>query len=330
MKLSLRLSSDLEPEPIREGARGAVAAGLERVWLADNPRERSSIVTAAHLAALEPSLSIGLGIVSARERNPIVLAQEALALQGYCPQGVILGLGLGDSREIGNLGLAKRSGLALLRETTQIVRALSQGDEIPALGDDGAGTVGLKFTGRPLPVYFGAIGPKTLRLAGEIADGVVLSLGTTARAARTAVTTALEAERAPGLAPTVETVCYVAFGGLDDAAADRMQMFAAHVLKVFFAQPGLEVLLEGTGVGPQEAAGLVADYEHGVPLPAEVVDAISIAGSVEHCIERMRAYQSAGVNEIALGLGLWNSSFADALADAARLSAAWKETAEWT
>jgi 5,10-methylenetetrahydromethanopterin reductase len=317
MRLSLRLSSDLEPDAFREGAREAAAAGMQRVWLADNPRERSSIVTASYIAALEPTLGIGLGIVSARERHPVVLTQELLALQGYCSQPVIAGLGLGSGAEIELLGLPNRSGLALLRETTQIVRDLSSGREIAAFGG-GAKTFGLKFKEAALPVYVGAIGPKTLRLAGEIADGVVLSLGTTARAAHTAVSTATSGDRSADLGG-MTTVCYVAFGGLDDDSVNRMQAFAAHMLTVCSAQPALAVLLEGTGVGAAEAAELVAAYERGTELPTEVVDSLTIAGPVEHCIRRIRAYEAAGVDEIALGIGRWNTSLGGAVKDAGRL-----------
>jgi 5,10-methylenetetrahydromethanopterin reductase len=318
MKLSLRLSSDLEPDTIRTMAAGAVAAGMERVWLADNPRERSSVVTAAYLAAREPSLGIGLGIVSARERNPVVLTQEALALQAYCDHPVIVGLGLGDSLEISLLGLENRSGLGLLSDTTRVVRAISSGREIPAL-DGSDKTFTLKFQGSPLPVYVGAIGPKTLQLAGEIADGIVLSLGTTAEAAATAVRTARSADRPAELAGPVTTVCYVAYGGHDDAAPERMQAFAAHMLAACAARPAFGVLLEGTGLDAEGAGRLVAAYHDGTPLPADVVDAMSLAGSVENCVERMRAYEAAGVDEIALGMGRWNTSLDDTLHDAGRL-----------
>lgn len=202
-----------------------------------------------------------------------------------------------------------------------MIRALATGGEVAAF-DGSDQTFGLKFRGTSLPVFVGAIGPKTLRLAGEIADGIVLSLGTTPEAAATAVRTAGSAERAPGLDTAVHTVCYVAFGGLDDDAAERMQPFAAHLLAACAARPAFGVLLEGTGVDAEGAGRLAAAYQAGTPLPAELVAGMTLAGSLEHCIERVAAYRAAGVDEIALGMGRWNTSLAETLADAGQLVAA--------
>ena len=325
MKLALRLSSNLPPDVIRRAADGAIEAGIDRVWLADNPRERPAVVTAAHMSAYAPSLQIGLGVVSARERNPVILTQEILALQAYCSRPLIVGLGVGEPTHTRLLGLPSGSGLGLLRRTAQTIRSLSAGTAIPSLDADGE-PFALKFDGQVPPVYFAAIGPKTLQLSGAIADGVVLSLGTTVAAAGTAVANIRRGIEGAGEPRTVEAVCYAAFGGTDAGAPQRMQAFAVHVLREFFAQPGIEVLLEGTGVDKDVADDLVAKYERGIPIPDEIVDAIAIVGPVEHCVERIRAYQAAGIDEIALGMGTWNTSLDQTLSDMADLLSALSAT----
>jgi 5,10-methylenetetrahydromethanopterin reductase len=300
---------------------GAIEAGIDRVWLADNPRDRPAIVTAGHLSAYAPGLQIGLGVVSTRERHPVILTQEVLALQAYCSRPLIVGLGVGEPSHTRLLGLPSGSGLAMLRRTADTIRSLSAGAKIPSFDADGK-PFGLKFHGQVPPVYFAAIGPKTLQLSGAVADGVVLSLGTTVAAATTAVGHIRRGIRSTGTPRTVETVCYCAFGGTDAGALQRMQAFAIHVLREFFAQPGVEALLEGTGVDKRTADDLVAAHQRGIPVPDDLVDAIAIAGPVEHCVERIRAYQAAGIDEIALGMGGWNTSLDQTLSDMAELVSA--------
>ncbi|MBU2695448.1 MULTISPECIES: LLM class flavin-dependent oxidoreductase [Pimelobacter] len=325
MKISIRLSSDLSPERVLEGADGAAAAGLSGVWLADNPLERSAPISAAVIAARHPQLDIGLGIVSARDRHPVVLTQEMVALQSYTRGRVAVGLGLQSDEHRKLLGLPARSGLELLRTTAGLITELSAGREVPALGE-GEGTIRLKVTAdAPLPVFVGAMGPKTLALAGEVAHGAVLSLGTTAAAARDALGTARAHFTPSEVADHFDGVCYVGFGGVGEGSYARLETFAAGYLRIIVAHPFLSMLLDGTGLDLAQAAEVVAAYDAGTPVPREVVTVMGIGGSLEECLDQLQAYADAGVDDVALGIGLWNDTLPATLADVATLARAWSQ-----
>ena len=76
---------------------------------------------------------------------------------------LILGLGTGD---------AGPGALDELRETVGRVRRLLRGEDLE--DDEDPRRLSLP-PGRDVPIWVSALGPKAMRLAGEIADGVILN-----------------------------------------------------------------------------------------------------------------------------------------------------------
>ena len=90
---------------------------------------------------------------------------------------MILGIGAGD-RPLMALGM-RPARLASLRASIEAIRALWSGGDVTV--EDRAFVLEhahMRFAARPdIPIYVAASGPKTLELAGEIADGVILLVG---------------------------------------------------------------------------------------------------------------------------------------------------------
>ncbi len=114
-------------------------------------------------------------------RNVAVLAMEIATLERMFPGRLIVGLGHGVQDWMGQVGARPRSVLNLFREYVTALRALLDGEEVAADGE----YVHLDHvrldrppTGR-LPLYAGVTGDRSLRLAGEVADGTILVGGTT-------------------------------------------------------------------------------------------------------------------------------------------------------
>ncbi len=90
---------------------------------------------------------------------------------------MVLGIGAGD-RPLLALGM-KPASVDSLRASIDAIRALWRGAHVDV--QDAAFTLRdahLRFPARPeIPIYISASGPRTLELAGEIADGVILLVG---------------------------------------------------------------------------------------------------------------------------------------------------------
>ncbi len=110
-------------------------------------------------------------------RHPAVAASAISSLDqvaGDGPDGrgrVWFNLGSGDSA-VYNLGLSGAR-LGLLRRYLVAMKELYATGEAEWDGE----TIRLTWPGRPVPLYLTAEGPKTLQLAGEVADGVLVGCG---------------------------------------------------------------------------------------------------------------------------------------------------------
>jgi alkanesulfonate monooxygenase SsuD/methylene tetrahydromethanopterin reductase-like flavin-dependent oxidoreductase (luciferase family) len=164
-----------------EAARAADAAGLEELWLWEDCFAEGGIATAAAMLGATERLRIGLGLLPVPLRNVALTAMELSAIAGMFPGRLIAGLGHGVQEWMGQVGAGVSSPVTLLREYLTALRELLAGREVSTAGRYvSLDRVRLNWPpANPPPLYSGGYGPNTLRLCGEIADGTIISGGTT-------------------------------------------------------------------------------------------------------------------------------------------------------
>lgn len=168
--------ADQPPELMVEAAQAAEDAGLEEVWLWEDCFAASGIAPAAALLAATERLRVGIGLLPVPLRAPSLTAMELATLARMFPGRILPGLGHGIQGWMGQAGVRVRSPLALLREHTSAVRDLLAGEEVTVQGRYvELDRVRLRFPPEVQPpLLVGGRGPRTLALAGELADGVIL------------------------------------------------------------------------------------------------------------------------------------------------------------
>jgi alkanesulfonate monooxygenase SsuD/methylene tetrahydromethanopterin reductase-like flavin-dependent oxidoreductase (luciferase family) len=169
------------PERLREVVEAADAAGVGELWLWEDCFWEGGLTAAAAALAWSERLRIGIGLLPVALRNPAVVAMEIATLARLFPDRFVPGLGHGVLDWMGQVGARAESPMTLLREHTAAVRDLLHGHRVDVGGRyvhlDG---VALEWPpAQPPPLLLGARGPKTLRLAGESADGVILDAAAT-------------------------------------------------------------------------------------------------------------------------------------------------------
>ena len=109
-------------------------------------------------------------------RNPALAAMELATLARLFPGRLTVALGHGVQDWMRQVGAAVDSPMTLLREHTTAVRALLAGETVDVQGRYVAlDRVALDWPpAQPPRLLIGARGPKTVALAGEISDGVLL------------------------------------------------------------------------------------------------------------------------------------------------------------
>ena len=154
------------------------ALGFDNLWLTDSSlhtRDCYSYLTLA--ATVSTRLVLGSAVTNPLSRHPGITAAALATVDEVSDGRAILGIGAGD-RPLRALGL-RTSSVATLEATVDVIRRLWRGEE---LTEEAASfrfrAAHLRFQPRPdIPIYVSASGPRTLELAGRVADGVILLIG---------------------------------------------------------------------------------------------------------------------------------------------------------
>lgn len=152
--------------------RTAEELGYSGIWMADSHsvmRDAYSILSV--LATQTSTLQLATGVTHTVTRHPAVLANSWASLQELSDGRAICGIGVGESA-VHNLGL-KPERLAAFEQKVSVMKALLRGEVIEYEGKD----IQMPWSTRDVPVVMASSGPRSLQLAGRIADGVLFQVG---------------------------------------------------------------------------------------------------------------------------------------------------------
>ena len=200
MSLGVVFPPDDGVERLSAFARAAEAAGLDEVWLWEDCFADGGLVAATVALSATTRLTVATGILPVPLRSVAVLAMEAGALARLFPGRVLIGVGHGVQDWMAQAGVRARSPLTLLREHVGALRHLLSGERLTVAGDHvRLDRVALdRPPSTPPPVWVGAEGAKTLLLAGDVGDGVILTAGTSPERAAAAIAQAELGRRTSG------------------------------------------------------------------------------------------------------------------------------------
>ena len=167
---------DFSPDTLRDTASAADRAGVAELWLWEDCFLQGGIAAAAVALASSETLTVGLGVLPAPLRNVVITAMEIATLEAMFPGRLRVGIGHGVQDWMRQAGAAVASPLTLMREYVTALSDLLAGRSVTVNGSYvRLAEVRLDWAPQQrVPVLIGGTGPKTLALAGEIADGVVL------------------------------------------------------------------------------------------------------------------------------------------------------------
>lgn len=175
MRLSLGIPS-LNMSDIARCAAAAEGAGFELLRVGDmQSTHRDAYAALALVAEHTSTCRVGPGVTNPITRHPAVTAASIASIDELSGGRAFLGIGAGDSA-VRNLGL-KPARLQSLKAYINAVRDLHLHGT--ASFDDRS--IGMHWwNGKPIPIFVAAQGPRMLRLAGAVADGVIVGSGTSA------------------------------------------------------------------------------------------------------------------------------------------------------
>lgn len=297
---------DNGPE-LQEYGRIAEQAGFESLWVTERYFHEETFTLLGFLAAATQQIKLGVGVVNPYTRHPALLAMASATLDRLCGGRFMLGLGRSERFVIQDrMGIPYARPLATLEETVRHIRDLLAGAQrTTTTGHYRLHDVGLAIQPmqQRLPIYLAAIGPKALRLAGAVADGVVLNAYVPTGYVRFAVEEIRRAAREAGRDPNaIDIACMLIVRLTDDPAS--MWLSLKQRLVRLLAEPYVgEILLEQGGFDPGILGPLRTSAAHDNGKAAldlvrdEMVQSFYLVGNAAQCQARIAAYRQAGVDQ---------------------------------
>jgi len=285
----------MPPTRAPEVAARAQALGYGSFWVAETTGpEAFSLLGAAGAAA--PGMGLGTGVLALQLRTPMVVAMAGATLQALHPEADIL-LGVGISSPV----VTSRwhgvpygdKPLARVREYVTLVKECLSGESVSFSGDFyevSRFRLGVRLPeGRRPKVVVGALNPQMLRLAGEVADGVLLNYLPASH-----VPWSVEQVRAGGDA-TVYAYVHAGVARREDSVdLARRDLFSYAVVDAYarnFERAGY-----GDAVAEIRERHAAGDREGALAAVSDdMIDGIDVVGDADTVQATMQAYVDGGV-----------------------------------
>lgn len=314
----MKLAVNVTARNATELAQAAETLGYDLVLVPEGYRNDAASVLGL-VAGRTRHIGLASAVMQIPARPPATAALTAATLDALSGGRFRLGLGLSnpDVSE-GWYGVSFDRPLERTREYVEVVRAALRGGPVTyrgrhfALPPAGrkAAPLHLYTEGhRPhLPIYLGAVGPRNLRLAGEIADGWLGAL-TAPEEVRAAVRQIARGRAARGATPDgFEVIPCVPTAVADDVfeAADQLRGQYTYLMGIGAPETNFFCALArrmGFEADVARIAELVRSGDRSAAaaaVPLDFIDATALIGDEERIAGRMHAYREAGATTLAV------------------------------
>lgn len=175
--LGLLLFSDYSLTELVRLARLSEEHGYRNFWYTDVRFARECYVGLSAVAMATKTIQIGTGVTDPYSRHPAITAAAIATLDELSNGRAILGIGIGGAG-FKELSIEKTLPVAAMREAVEMIRALLRGDRVTSQGkvlSINGGKLSFTPTRADIPIYFATHGAQMTRLAGQIADGILIA-----------------------------------------------------------------------------------------------------------------------------------------------------------
>jgi 5,10-methylenetetrahydromethanopterin reductase len=287
-------------------AKESVEAGASSLWMADHLGYREPIVSCLAFLLQTAVPEVVPTAVSPYLRHPMPTAMQMATLSEAGSGRVSLALGVGNPLFLAESGELIEKPIRVIREFVEALRTLWSGEKIEqeALRFRLDGARMMFKTAAPIPIFLSPMKEQMLRLAGKIADGLVLSAGLSTGFAAHSLSIMDQSAREAGRdLSALRRAGYISFMAAEDSR--RAVGAVRQKLAFLFRNRFIEDNLAFTGIPIDQEAIIAAmskrDFDEAARLvPDDAVEAFGVAGTVRQCCEKLVQFQSAGLSDLIL------------------------------
>ncbi|MGQ9469736.1 MAG: 5,10-methylenetetrahydromethanopterin reductase [Nitrososphaerales archaeon] len=284
----------------------AEKAGYDYVWITDHYNNRNVYVLLTNIAIYTNRIKFGPGVTNPYMIHPIMTAQSMASLNEMAPGRVVCGLGAGDKTTLDMVGIERTKPLKAVKETVQLIKEITTGKTVKFEGEVFK-VVGAKLNFRaisPIPIFIGAQGPKMLSLAAEIGDGVLINASHRKDFEDAMKYIKEGVEKAGKKLEDLEIVAATSFSASEDV---KKAQKAATPVVAFIVAGSPEPVLQRHNIPIESANKIREAITKGMWKDAfsnvtpEMIEAFSISGTPDMCIEKIERLAKIGVTLFVTG-----------------------------
>ena len=309
MKIDIEFNSgaQLPMDAIPELAQLAEAHGFDCAWGGEANNKDPTVMLSA-IAAVTRRLKVGSAVYHILGRTPATLALQAAGLDELSTGRFLLGIGSSNPTIAKWHGQSMDHPLGRVEEYVEITRAALRGEKLSFSGKFFSAQnfkMAFKPSGRVVPIYLAAFGPKMTRLAGRISDGVLINMANPAEIRRIAEEVKAGAAEIGKDPAGMEIICKIRCSIAPSYAAARDAL--SHALAYYALADYYRELLGRMGFGAEVEAMRAAWKAEGFHAARRLISErmfrslpLVAATSAREVVEQIRPYAEAGATRIIL------------------------------
>jgi alkanesulfonate monooxygenase SsuD/methylene tetrahydromethanopterin reductase-like flavin-dependent oxidoreductase (luciferase family) len=296
-------SFGLTPEALQQTvsyATMAEARGFRNFLVTEAASD--ALALAQHLASVTSRIHVGTAIFNIYLRPPLLAALQALTIEAIAPGRLFLGLGTSHAILNQAYGIPMDKPLTALRMYLATMTSVFRGEH-PGLAQMAAAGMSVPRAARKIPLFLGGVSPKSIQLAGEIADGIIPAQygpHTLKEVVDGVAVGAQHAGRSPkdvALIPLVHC-CVCADRGVALRSVQQQLAFYASLpfynrlfVRHGFHKEAEQVMAAATRGDRAGAAAAISE---------RMATECAIMGSAQECVKQVEAFEKAGAAYVIL------------------------------
>jgi probable F420-dependent oxidoreductase len=292
-------NGELSSSSIPEVSRDAEERGFDGLWFGETTLRDASIL-ATIAACFTKRIQLGTSIVNVYTRSPSQLALLGATLNEFSGGRFTLGLGVSTAAIVESWhGLPFQRPNHRLDETVLLLRQYFSGEKVTHQGEYSSPTGARLRVRLPPKIALAALNDRMILKAGQVADRVILNLYPPDRV-KHALDLLDEGCRSGGRSrPTLSVMLYSYLVGDESKGLEA----GRDLISFYASAPAYSSLFSSLGYATEAKAmaeGWKARDRDAVKrqVSPEMIDALTVPGSIGHLRERVKEYHERGVDDV--------------------------------
>jgi len=285
-------------------SREAEKRGYDSIWIAEHYLFRDAFAALGAIALATSWIRLATGVVNPYTRHPALIAMSVATIDELSNGRALLGIGSGVSFWIEEqMGMKMEKPISATKESIQIIRRLLAGEDVSYRGQTFTlrnMKLGFKTHQRDIPIYMAAVGRSALQLAGEIADGVILTAGCSPKYVADAVQNIkIGAEKANRERSQIAIAAFLISAVSEESKAAKNM--TREVVASLLTRPGRARLMLNPEDLDRKALALIKQEAKrgnlkaaGAHVTVPMIESMSVAGTRQECRRKIEEYVRAG------------------------------------